>query len=310
MKKKLKALGEFGLIERISRRTKVDKSVIQGIGDDAAVLRFGRDKYLLLASDMLIEGVHFRREAAPPELIGHKALAVNISDIAAMGGIPRYALISVGLPEDSSIEFADRLYEGIRKLARKFKINIVGGDTSSSPELIIDIALLGEVKKRHLTLRSGARVGDAVMVTGRLGGSRAGKHLKFTPRLKEAQFLVKNFALHSMIDISDGLSSDLKQMVKASRVGAVIYEELIPVSNCAASLNSALNEGEDFELLFTLPEAEAKKLARKSLRKFKVKQIGRIVAGKEGIKLVRPSGKAHPLPAAGFRHLQGKVKQL
>ncbi len=298
----LAALSETGLIERIRRKTRVDRSVIRGIGDDAAVLRFRKDRYLLFAADMIIEGVHFRRPDAAPEEIGHKALAVNLSDVAAMGGIPRHALVSVGLPKKFSPVFVDGLYAGLRRLARRFRVNVVGGDTNSSPVLVIDVAVLGEVEKRCLVLRSGAKPGDAVMVTGCLGGSGAGRHLRFIPRLAESRFLVRNFRLHAMIDVSDGLATDLHHICRESGVGALIRAVDVPVSPAARSFAVALTEGEDFELLFTLPAAQADKLLRRASGKFRLTRIGTITEKKEGVKLIEPSGKTIPLAPAGFQH--------
>ena len=189
--KLLKDIGEFGLIKRIAKAEKIsDKDVIAGIGDDAAVLKYKKNLYLLLTTDILIEDVHFNQKATPFQ-IGWKALAVNISDIAAMGGIPRYALVSLGLRKEIPIKFVDEIYQGIRTLAKKFDVQILGGDTVSSSKIVINIALTGEVEKSCLTLRKGAKIGDKIYVTGRLGGSITGKHLSFIPRVKEARYLLK-----------------------------------------------------------------------------------------------------------------------
>ncbi len=250
--KKLKDIGEFGLINRIAEKEKVlDKEVILGIGDDAAVIKYKKGRYLLLTTDMLIEGVHFNKKATPFQ-IGWKALATNISDIAAMGGIPKYALVSLGLKKEISVKFVDEIYRGIRTLAKKFKVTILGGDTVSSPKIVVNIVLSGEVEKNYLTLRKGAQIGDKIYITGALGGSILGKHLSFIPRVKEARYLVKNLHPTSMIDISDGLLSDLKRICEASEVGAKIYQKKIPLSKEAVSLENALTAGEDFELLFTV----------------------------------------------------------
>jgi len=226
---KLENIGEFGLIEKIAKGTKTNKSVIKGIGDDAAVLEWTKDRYLLATADMLIEDRHFKRGASPQD-IGWKALCCGISDIAAMGGEPRWALVSCGLPKGLAVRYADGIYSGLKKAAGRFGVNIVGGDTNASDKIILDVTVLGEVKKEDLVLRSGARVGDLIFVTGELGGSIRGKHLDFTPRIKESQILVKDFKINSMIDLSDGLSSDLNHILEQSAAGAIIYEYLIPRS--------------------------------------------------------------------------------
>ncbi|MDD5437122.1 MAG: thiamine-phosphate kinase, partial [Candidatus Omnitrophica bacterium] len=219
MQKTLKNIGEIGLIERIAGKVRRDRSVVKGIGDDTAVIKWTEGKYLLFTCDMTIEDVHFRRRRATPFQIGWKALGRNISDIAAMGGVPRYALVSIGLDPRLPVSFAEGIFAGMDALAKKFRINIVGGDTSRSGKLVIDVSLIGEVENPRLALRSGAREGDAIFVTGFIGGSIKGRHLGFTPRLNEARALVKNFKINSMIDISDGLLLDLGRVLEASGAG-------------------------------------------------------------------------------------------
>ena len=184
---KLKNLGEFELIKRIAQGVRLSKDTIKGIGDDAAVVKYKKDKYLLFTSDMLIERKHFHRRVGG-YLIGKKSLCVNISDIASMGGVPKFMLISLGVPPSLDSKFVDDLYRGIKDTAKKFKIDLIGGDTVSSKNIVINIALTGEVKKKNLVLRENAKVGDAIFLTGRIGGSLEGKHLRFNPRLKESQF--------------------------------------------------------------------------------------------------------------------------
>ena len=303
MKKTLKAIGEFGLIERISRATRTGSRVIAGIGDDAAVLKYTRNKHLLLTTDMILEDVHFTLKGASPEQIGHKALAVNISDIAAMGGVPTYAVVALGLPAYLPVEFVDRLYAGMNALAREFKVDLVGGDTNSSSRLTVAVSLLGEVERKKLTLRSGARIGDYILVTGDLGGSIRLKHLNFIPRINEAGFLVNNFKINSMIDISDGLASDIFHITKASKVGAVLYAGQIPISPEGKTLSHALNDGEDFELLFTLSRKEALRLMSGKPRGLRIPLavIGEIVDKRRGVRIVR-DGKSHRLMPRGFTH--------
>lgn len=299
---KLKNIGEFGLIEKIAKATKVDNTVIKGIGDDAAVLRWTDDKYLLATADMLIEDRHFLRKS-PPRKVGWKALCCGVSDIAAMGGVPKWALVSCGFPKDLNVRYVDGIYVGLKKAAKKFGVNIVGGDTNKSDRIILDVTVLGEVKKKNLVLRSGALAGDFIFVTGVLGGSIKGKHLNFMPRLKEAQALVKNFKVNAMIDLSDGLSSDLGHILKQSAAGAVVYDYLVPRSK-KATLENALSDGEDFELLFTMSKKESFKLlaAKDRLFDVPVTRIGTITDRKFGAKLIDIFGRKKDLIAKGFRH--------
>lgn len=281
------------------------REIIKGIGDDCAVIRISRRKYLLVTIDMLLEDVDFRIKGASAYQIGWKSLACGLSDIASMGGTAEYAVVSLGLPARFSVEYIEELYRGIKSLAKKFNVGIVGGDTNSSGKLVVDVAVLGFVEPEKLKLRSGAKPGDIICVTGSLGGSyRSKRHLDFIPRLKEARCLVDNFKVSSMIDISDGLSTDLNHIAKASGVGACIYEELIPVSDDAHGVDAALNEGEDFELLFTMPLAEARRLAVKNIEVsgLKLTQIGEILDKKSGVRIIGKNGKVRSLQAKGFAH--------
>ena len=290
--------GEFGLISRIRRSTKNGPSVLVGIGDDTAVLRVPKNKELLFTTDMLVEGRHFRLKDASPYQIGRKALAVNISDIAAMGGMPTQAVIAVGLPKKSTGAFTQALYRGFRDLARLFHVELVGGDTNRSDRLVLSVALLGEVEKRRALKRSGAKVGDELFVSGPLGGSYASKkHLNFIPRVKEARWLAKHVPVHAMMDISDGLASDVYRMAEESRVGILLEEKKIPVSRHAKNVRQALGEGEDFELLFAVPRASARKLPKKFIH------VGRVVSKAHGVKLLTAGGKVVPL-RGGYDHFR------
>lgn len=292
-------LGEFGLIERFKKAIKTDSSVIKASGDDCAVLAFDKNNYQLFTCDMLVDRVDFTKKD-DPYLVGRKALAVSISDIAACAGLPRYCLVSVGLPKKTNVGFADSFFKGMLDLAREYKINIVGGDLSSSTRLTVDVSMLGIVEKKYLVLRSGAKIGDIIFVTGSFGGSIFGKHLKFIPRIKEARFLVRNFKVNSMIDISDGLAQDLWHILKESGVGAAIFETLIPISKQSKSLEDALYSGEDFELLFTMPRDEARRLLKKNPLHFK--SIGEVVDKKYGLRLVNKKGKQISIKPKGFCH--------
>lgn len=292
-------IGEFGLIKRISKLIKLDYSVVKGSGDDCAVLKFDKKRYQLFTCDMIVEGVDFLSKDKP-QLIGRKALAISISDIAACGGLPRYAVVSFGIPKTTHVKRIDKIAEGMFNLAREYKVNIVGGDLSRTNRLIIDASMLGIVEKKFLVLRSGARIGDIIFVTGELGGSIRGRHLRFTPRLKEARFLVKNFKVNSMIDVSDGLAQDLGHILEQSKVGAIIYEDLIPVSKEAHNLREAIFMGEDFELLFTLSRKETKRLSKRNFGIFK--PIGEVVEQRYGLRLIDKKNKEKILKLKGFQH--------
>ena len=314
-------MNEFELIARLTKSLPANESVVTGAGDDCAVLDLGvPDKLILFKTDAVVEGFHFTR-ATPPEKIGRKALARCLSDIAAMAGTPTAALVTIGLPEKFDAEFIARIYDGLNALAREHGVAIAGGETTTNPErILISVALLGTVPRGKQILRSGAKIGDAIFVTGELGGSLAEKHLDFEPRLAEARWLAEHFAIHAMIDLSDGLAGDLRHILNASGGGAEILKSAVPVSRAAklqARTNSAtkpkpafaaaLTDGEDFELLFTLAGRDAVKLLdgwKKKFPKLKLSCIGKIVAG-EGI-LVRDKTGAHKLNAQGYVHFAGE----
>jgi thiamine-monophosphate kinase len=272
-------------------------------------------QWLLFKTDAVVEGIHFDKQAKP-EQIGQKALARCLSDIAAMGGTPGSAVITLGLPHEFNLVFVEKIYEGMNRLAREHDVAIVGGETTTNPgRLFLSIALTGTVPREKCILRSGAKTGDAVFVTGELGGSLAGKHLDFQPRLVEARWLTKHFAVHSMIDLSDGLAGDLKHIVQASGVGAELLKSAIPVSRAAKlrekergakakpALVAALTDGEDFELLFTVASRDAVPLLdawKEMFPRLKLSCIGKITDGK-GITLRDKTG-VRPLDAGGYVH--------
>jgi thiamine-monophosphate kinase len=296
----LSEIGEFELIRRLSKNIESGPGVILGIGDDAAVLKSaGEGKFVVFACDMLAEGVHFKK-GTPGVKIGYKAMASNISDIAAMGGRPRYALVSIGLRKSTPLRFVESVYKGLRKAAGMFGVSIVGGDTVKSEELIVCVCLLGEVERFRLVRRSGARPGDAIFVTGSLGKGKR-RHLDFVPRLKEAQSLVKNSKINSMIDISDGLAADLYRISQASRVSCLIYERLIPLAR-GARLEDALYGGEDFELLFSLPAKEADRLIRTWRQDVNITKIGEVRARGHGVSILEATGRIRRLKPRGFDH--------
>ena len=302
---KIRDIGELGLIERIAKKVKLDKSVVRGIGDDTAVIKLTGSKYMLFTCDMLIEDIHFKRCSATPFQIGWKALARNLSDIAAMGGVPKYALVSIGIDPNLPVSFANGIFDGINSLAKMYNVNIVGGDTNRSKKLVIDVSLIGEVKKEDLKLRSGAREGDAIFVTGFLGGSIKGKHLNFIPRINEARALVRNFKINSMIDISDGLFIDLGRILRASSAGAFIHEELVPLSKDAISFKRAVTDGEDFELLFTMSAKEGERFMYNAYRmrlKIPVSFIGEITSKARGYRLIDKDCRKKRIEKKGFLH--------
>lgn len=299
---KLRDIGEFGIIDKLKKKFKGDASVKYSIGEDAAVISYSRTKYLLFASDMLVEDVHFKIENGKDIFfkIGHKALACNISDIAAMGGVPKYAVVSLGLRPDMKETEIWEIFSGLKKTARKFDVNIVGGDLSKAEKIVIDVSVIGFVEKKKLTLRSKAETGDIIFVTGRLGGSGKGRHLSFVPRLKEARQLVKNYKINSMIDISDGLIQDLGHILELSKKGAVLYEGLIPIADETAGLEAALYEGEDFELLFTVSVETAGRIIKD--KKIRVYEIGEVVKDRRRLDIISKTGVQTRINPNGFRH--------
>ncbi len=260
---------EFDLIKRRKATLPTHDSVVAGAGDDCAVLDLGLPHHLVLfKTDAVVEGVHFTAEASP-EKIGHKALARCLSDIAAMAGTPTHALVTLALPDKFDPARIEAIYAGMNALARKHGVAIVGGETTTNPErLLLSIALLGTVPRSRQVLRSGAKAGDAIFVTGALGGSLSGRHLDFEPRLAEARWLAERFTVHAMMDLSDGLAGDLRHILEASGVGAELLASAIPISRAAKlqsraessakpPLLAALTDGEDFELLFTVASRAA-----------------------------------------------------
>lgn len=317
---------EFDLIAHITRDLPTNQSVVVGPGDDCAALNLGvPDSLTLFKTDALVEGVHFLPDA-DPQRIGHKALGRCLSDIAAMGGAPAQALIALGLPAEFKVEFVESVYSGICGLASRYDVAIAGGETTlSSACVFLSVSVLGCVQKDRCIGRSGAQVGDAIFVTGTLGGSLAGKHFDFEPRLSEAQWLTAHFGIHAMIDVSDGLAGDLRHLVTASRVGAEILVPAIPISQAArlaarisnngnqkslrqssaskSPLEAALTDGEDFELLFTVAGRDAVPLFDAWKERFpdvSLSCIGKVV-GDSGIRLKDKKG-IRPLTENGYVH--------
>ncbi len=325
---KVNQIGEFGLIDLIKNRIlSKDGRVLVNIGDDAAVIRPSEDRLLIFTTDTLMERVHFDLTYCTFEQIGWKAMVANLSDVAAMGGLPKFALVTIGLPKSISVGNVISIYDGMTDIAKRYRCKLIGGDTIFSPKgIFVSIALLGEVEKKSLVKRSGAQKGDLVCVTGDLGESQAGleflkknprktsslarKQLNPFPRINEARILVKNLRISSMVDISDGLSSELFHLTEESNLGAIIYEEKIPISqNCIKAgrllkkppLLWALSSGEEYELLFTISKKELRNLEQVK-RKMKVSVIGEMVDEREPITLQKRSGKKLKLKKTGFKH--------
>jgi thiamine-monophosphate kinase len=287
-KKTIETLGEFGLIDEIKRWLPRAKApVIAGIGDDTAVFKISPTRYQLLTIDTIVEDIDFKKSQAKPEEIGWKSLAINLSDIAAMGGVPKFAAVSLTLPKKTPVPFVKKFYAGMRKLADQFGVSIVGGDLSGGSKISISVALLGESEKKYTTFRKGARSGDFIAVSGRLGGSLLGKHLNFTPRVREGELVARQGA-SSMIDVSDGLWQDLGHLTTESGLSFVIEPSKIPVSNAALkrargnrdkAILHALYDGEDFELLFTISAKRFLSLRKAWRRRFSVPltAIGKVV---------------------------------
>lgn len=310
-------MNEFELIARLTDGLARGEGVIVGVGDDCAVLDVGApDHWQLFKTDAVVEGVHFTTET-PRAKIGRKALARCLSDIAAMGGTPTHALVTLALPRDFDPAAVETIYAGLRTLAAQHEVAIVGGETTANTGgLLISIALLGRVSKGKARLRSGAKTGDAIFVSGELGGSLAGRHLEFEPRLAEAQWLNKQFDVHAMIDLSDGLAGDLRHVLKASGVGAELLGQMVPISRAAKlraraessakpPLLAALTDGEDFELLFTIAPGDAvpvKDAWAKRFPELKLTCVGRIVA-QPGLKIVTEHG-VRELTEHGYTHFQ------
>jgi thiamine-monophosphate kinase len=276
---KLAGYGEDRLVRELTRGLPRGANVRVGIGDDcAAIGSKSAIRWQLLKTDCIIEGVHFLKNTDPRK-VGWKALARPLSDIAAMGGLPECALITIAAPPGMEVAWLKQFYAGLRRIAEKFKVEIAGGETARSPgPFFCSVTVTGIVEKSRCITRAGGRSGDALYVTGRLGGSIGGRHLTFTPRIEEARWLTQNFRIHAMMDLSDGLGSDLPRLAQASRSGFMVYEEKIPVTKGCTTQN-ALADGEDYELLFAISPRDAKRLEsawKKRFPKLPLTRIGEL----------------------------------
>ena len=295
---KLRRLGEDRLLKQLLPSLGKSASVITGAGDDCAVVRFGRrGDDLLLKCDCVVEGVHFAPKT-PPEAVGWKAMMRSLSDFAAMAGWPQYALITLMAPPRTELKWVKGVYRGLKKAAAQFDVVIVGGETSSTPgPVAISVAVTGFVERGRAVLRSGGRAGDALLVTGRLGGSIGGHHLRFEPRIREARWLAAHAAVHAMMDLSDGLGADLPRLAEASGVGFEIDRESLP-RNKGVTIPRAISDGEDYELLFAIQPREVAHLQKSWRRKFPTVPLTRIG------RLTQPSSSSNPRFPRGYFHFQ------
>jgi thiamine-monophosphate kinase len=326
-------VGEFGLIRRFQEIFRTGGvGVVRGIGDDTATLRVSPGSLLLATTDTALEGVHFLRSTTTPHLLGQRILAVNLSDVAAMGGTPRWALISLSLPEATSLRFAEELATGLAEAAQRYATTIVGGNVARSPDrIVVDVTLLGEARPDRVLYRSGARPGDRLLVTGTLGDSAAGlaillgqapgdvpgadyliaRHRLPTPRVEAGLAISATGRATAMLDLSDGLASDIGHLAEASQVGAVIWADRLPLSaECAAltrivgrnPLDWAMRGGEDYELLLAAPPHAVEELTE-AVRRVGVEltDVGEIVAGRQVV-LVTPDGRRQPPGAPLWQH--------
>lgn len=341
-------IGEFGLIEKIKEIVcirieddEIQKNLIKGISDDTAVYKPSPDKLQLLTTDAMVEGVHFDLTFTSMQHLGWKSIVSNVSDIAAMGGVPRYAVITLCLPQKISIEMVEDFYRGVVQACKKYSCLVVGGDTTSAMgNTVISISLTGEVDSEKIVYRSGATVGDLICVTGHLGASHAGlkillseknkylndiknfksnleqyktvleKYLMPKPRLDISRILTENIKVNSMIDISDGLASEVHHLCNNSGVGADIWEHNIPVDSNSQRVAAEFSEniidyalygGEEYELLFTLTDSEFEKLEKLTSD---VTILGRIIEKSKGINLIHENGEPEVLGAFGWDHFK------
>jgi thiamine-monophosphate kinase len=335
---KISELGEFKLIERLRRLMPPPRPGLRvAIGDDTAAWQPSAGSLVLATCDSQVEGRHFLRAKATPYQIGRKALAVNLSDIAAMGGTPTCALISLGLPNDLEVAFVDELYRGLLDEAKPFDVSIAGGNFSSADQIFVDVTIFGEAEPQHVLLRSGARPGDVVMLTGDIGAASVGVDVLMaeretplrpaardvvlqaaqtpTPRVREGQVIARSGLASAMIDISDGLAADMGHLCDESGVSVRLFAELLPIANTTVEvstamgrdpLDPALHGGEDYELLVTAPHANAEQLARllKSQTGTPLVVIGDILPKGEARTFIRGNGRMIPLHARGWNHFR------
>ena len=337
----LKEIGEFGFIKKISRGCLIrPDNIVKAIGDDAAAFRSEPDQISLVTTDLMVERIHFLREAISGFDLGYKSLAVNLSDIAAMGGTAREAFVSIAIPDDCRLDYLDDIYDGIKDLASEFDVNVLGGDTTRSKvDLIINIVIQGVVPEAEILCRDAARPLDVICSTGFLGDSKAGLHLILNqiaadtkslkslleahnrphPHLQEGRFLAGQQGIHAAIDTSDGLSSDLGHIAQESQVGARLYADKIPISPNLKNffgrfdfdpVDYALSGGEDYTLLCTIAPDRAEEIAHVFEKKFKrpLFAVGEVTADKQ-LTLIYPDGETKPITPTGWNHFKANKNE-
>ena len=306
--------GEFGLIGWIRSRTRLDpERFAVGLGDDCASIRWPADNQCLVTTDLLLEGRHFRLDQCTVEQVGRKAMGVSLSDIAAMGGRPVAAFVSVALSRAQATRQATAVYAGLRAMADAYDCPVAGGDTTAwDGPLVVNVAMVGEAPACGPVRRSGAQTRDWIVATGAFGGSSLGRHLDFVPRVREAGALVAGFRVQAMIDTSDGLGADLGHILEESGCGAILDEACVPISADArrlsqttgrSSLDHALSDGEEFELVFTLAPADARRLLQSPPFDTPLTHIGQITA-EPGLRLRAADGTVQPIEPRGYDHLR------
>ncbi|MFQ6084267.1 MAG: thiamine-phosphate kinase [Candidatus Aminicenantia bacterium] len=334
---KLSEIGEFGVVSSIRSDLKdFQKQVIAGIGDDTAAIELSGKKLVLFTSDTLVEDIHFKWDYFSPSQVGWKAMVVNVSDIAAVGGSPTHCLVSLALPAHTDMIVVREVYRGLKRAASRYRVGIVGGDIVCAPSFIITVSLLGEAKRENIVLRSGAKRGDLIYVTGQLGSSEAGlaclkrsnwkvnpkirqflikRHLMPSPRLVEGQKIANSQIATSMIDLSDGLASDLHRLAEESKVGAILWEDELPIAPATeelakvmgkSSLEWVLYGGEDYELLFTVPPNKSTEVEQNL--GFPHALIGEVVDSDQGIYLKDRKGNRTKVEDRGYHHFSGPTK--
>lgn len=330
----LKEIGEFGFIRKISNGCLIrPDNILKAIGDDAAAFKTSPGEVLLVTTDMLIEGIHFIRTSASGYDLGHKSMAVNLSDIAAMGGFPKEVFVSIAIPKTCEIDYLEDIYKGMKSLSERYGVNILGGNTTSSHrDLIINITLIGTASEDRILYRHTALPGDKIYSTGYLGDSRAGLHLILNnlspespeeqalyrahilphPHIEQGLFLAQSHGVHAAIDVSDGLSSDIAHIAEESHCGIRLYLENIPISDNLKTfcrkfgfdpVEYVLSGGEDYVLLFTVAPENAFELERAYLKQFQqpIYCLGEIIAD-QCMEAVYPNGDIRLLRASGWDH--------
>lgn len=310
----LSELGERAAIQQLCKGLTTQKDVVVGPGDDCAVVRLQENSPsdLVFTSDPVIQGIHFDDHAAPAA-VGHKLVARSLSDLAAMGAAPRWALINIESPTTTSLEWLEQLYEGAQATADRYRLSIVGGDTAKGEHLALHLFACGELPHGTARLRSGVKPGDALYVTGTLGGSLNGRHLTFEPRVHEGRWLRDHVT--AMIDVSDGLASDARQMAEQSKLCLELFKERIPVSTGVRrqtkdpddALTRALSDGEDFELCFSVPSESCNGFEADWKHQFpelKMTRIGKAVEGEPRLCLLSRDGRRTVVADSGYNHFR------